>query len=201
MTITEKTSSIALIALLLFGCAAKQSSGFLDSSQKLSGNGFTLLPPAENGWKITERTLDKIVLLQTSPVKLNTTEAVAVITKSPFPIGTEEEFLDQLRRHRRDEIDKRQSRVMLYDEVLSHRKDDRFCTRYKYKLRDFSVRMHSPLPYLQVATYGLSCLHPLDHSMILDVSFTHRSKPNTQVHRLAERADGFLDNVRMVVFE
>jgi hypothetical protein len=142
----------------------------LEPSQRWAFDGFSILPPQENGWYSLAKTRTRAVLVKLGPGGESNTFATVVADRLDGPMPTPEAFLETMRARRGRGVDAARVAAVRHDESLESESQP-WCTRYRMRA-DEVVPWYASAQVTEVL--GRACLHPQMPGVVVDAAYAVR---------------------------
>jgi hypothetical protein len=180
------------IFISLFACAG--IAPITNISERISGPGYSLLPPQEEGWTILEKSHNGISMGKKGDVVDETYAAIVWIMKMPDK-GVPPLVLVQIYRIQQYPSER-------FEPVLSTSIDaKKGCETFSTIHRDKGARKTSdnPNPML-IKDYDQYCVHPHNKALLVLTGFSHRYYQENEDPGFDRKAIEFVQNVSLDMF-
>lgn len=184
--------------LILGGCAATspppEPTRITLPAQRISQLGYSLVPPNEDGWAISQR--DRLLLaLGKHGAHRN---EVLVIHGAPFQLAafqSDDDFVRLVRARQEKDTDPLRFKVVKHD-VTSYPGKGTTCAHSHQILEDHEALTDAgSRVYMVREMLSLTCAHPQRRDVGINVTYSHRYHTGQRDPRLIERATGVLKSV------
>lgn len=156
-------------------------------------DGYSVLPPPGTGWFELKRDRRNVYFgkkLASRTHSFITTALSAPITER---FSTPEEFRDYVGKLLPQSGDKRNTVIANRLEIDEARGS--YCIRYYIKTEDRRA-VYATGQALLTETFGVSCLHPGNRALTIDVSYTERGRAGETSHELRAEGESFVRSLK-----
>lgn len=165
----------------------------LEPAQRWAFDGFSLLPPQEDGWFSLVKTRSRAVFAKRGAEEERGVFATVFAERVEAPMPTPESFLERMRARRARELDGNRVRAVRVAEDLESRAAP-WCTRYRVEA-DEAVAWYESARVTEVL--GRACLHPDMPGWVVDASFAVRAVLAEETRGPLGVAPAFLAGLRI----
>lgn len=176
------------VILAISGCAT-QPKPIVNPSERIKLNGFSVLPPDENGWFILDKKDSSITFgKQGKEDGEFTTIATASLITFSASVKDEEQFLETVKSLREIYINPEEQQIVSHNEKLAP-KIGEYCVKYMIKTEYENDTREK---------YGLTCRHPKNNEFILDFSVLQKGEDTSdaEIKEPIKTAQKFLPQVQ-----
>ena len=188
---------ICIISLSLLSCAGTET--IKNTSERISGRGYSLLPPQEEGWRVLNKGSSGIGMLRKGENIDETYAVVIELIEFQDTINSKivlDAFVELLQKQQfaseRFEI------VELKNMPDPERKA---CTKSFWIEKDFGAkRMSGIQDPMFVKAYDIYCVHPHNKAYLAVIGYSHRYYEGNEDPIFTQKAFDFFKNVSLTEF-
>ena len=182
-------------ALLVAACASLS-----DKPQRFELRGFSITAPAaiegEKPWSVAKRTPDLLILGKPGDYESEVFIVQAAIITLPA-LASPEALLQHVKGAQARELDPKRFRVLKHDLSLQPL-DGESCVLSHIDAVDRAVRSTTgPTANTILETLTLTCAHPKDRNVGINVTYSHQHFPEDKDPHFIEKGSVILDGVRI----
>lgn len=166
-----------LLLILLVGCASTLKH-VKDPSKSFERRGYSILPPAGDGWYYVDQEEAGIFNLafgKKTDSSTHTFSGLVVEIHSDTQFENPGEFLNYIKKNKKVGSDPRRFK-MFKDEFNSDPKFGDYCVKYSAVSEDHGATNKGNDPFLVFKLYGYIFIHPNYENEIIDISYSERGK-------------------------
>jgi hypothetical protein len=189
-------SGVALCFVAITGCAPMQPK--LQELQvppdRIHQKGYSLVPPNEKGWLIAGRNETQVALVKAGT---NADESIAIqaVTFQLPEFKSTEDFVRLVKEGQAHDTDPKRFLIKKH-EVADDPKKEGNCARSHLVAEDnAAVKRSGKSGSMILAALTLTCAHPKNKSVGVNVSYSHRYYPGQEDAGFVEKATNVLDSV------
>lgn len=187
----------AILAALLIAACASMS----DKPQRFELRGFSITAPAavegEKPWSVAKRTPDLLILGKPGEYESEVFIVQAAIIRLPA-LASPEALLQHVKGAQERELDPKRFRVLKHDLSL-HPVDGESCALSHIDAVDRAIPSTTgPTANTILETLTLTCAHPKDRNIGINVTYSHQYFPEDKDPQFVERGSVILEGLRLV---
>lgn len=197
MMLVIRIMSVSVVAILL-ACAPVQLQLQAPQVQlppeRSYHRGYSLIPLDEKGWFITQSDHNWLTLIRygSNPGE---TYVITTIVWGPPTLSSQSEFINVVKENYTKGLDTTRFKTIELD-VTPYPKKGEYCARVYVKNVDRTAVTHADVPeYMIMEIVELSCIHPTNANMAINVSYSHRHYPDQNNPGLLEKAETLFNSV------
>jgi hypothetical protein len=181
----------ACVALLSLAAHAQRANPILVPDQPWGFQGFSLLPPAGEGWYSLAKSRTRAALGRRIESQTHTLVAAVRSERLGRPFESPEALVAHLKARRTHDLDPARFRLLAAEES---REDlgGTWCTRYRLDAEEQAGEGRT----LAMRVEGRSCAHPASPDLLVDVSVSARGLAGEPDKTLRAQSAQFLDSLR-----
>jgi hypothetical protein len=163
--------------------------------ERISQKGFSLVPLNETGWVITGRSASQLVLGKFGKTPEENVVIRAVLFKLP-PFKTNEEFVRLIKEAEAKNINPERLKLIKHEFVADPNKGTD-CTKSHMAAEDHAAakKVGKTGVVMVQEALTLTCAHPKDKAVGINVGYSHRYYPEQPDPRFLEKATSVLNSV------
>jgi len=188
---------ICIISISLLSCAGTET--IINTSEIISGKGYSLLPPQEEGWMILNKGNNGISMSRKGENIDETYAVVIELIELPGTItsrGLLDTFVELLQKQQF--ASERYEIVELKNIPDPERKA---CTKSFWIEKDFGAkRMSGTQDPMLIRAYDLYCVHPHNKAYLAMIGYSHRYYAGNEDLIFTQKAFDFFKNVSLTEF-
>jgi len=190
VTLVTRVMAVSIMATLM-ACGPKQVQLPPERSYH---RGFSLVPPNEQGWFFQQRDHNTLVLARHSS-GLDETYVISTEVRGLPPLTSQSEFINAVKEMASRGSDPTRFTVMKLDVVPYSKKGD-YCARSYLMAEDrAAVRRTGGVGQMVLELVVLSCRHPTNADVAINVVYSHRHYPDQGDPNLSGKADMLFESV------
>ena len=157
--------------------------------------GFSLVPLNEPGWFIFERHYNTLVLSKSGNIP-DETYAIQAGVRGLLSVASLNEFINVVKEEEsRRDTDPSRFTIMKHD-VVPYPKKGEYCARSYLMTEDrAAVKRTGGIGLLILEIVNLTCRHPANPNVAINVAYSHRHYPDHGDPSLSEKADRLFESV------
>jgi hypothetical protein len=185
-----------LVAVALAGEAGAQLHALpiTDSTAVYALDGYSVLPPPGKNWFEMQRDRRQALFGKSIESRTHSFVATAMSGLLAEKVETRELFHDHVNKMRTADIDSTRYRVVEFSSEI----DSTFaawCVRYRLKRVDRDAALARNTTLL-LEDYGVTCLHPQQADLVIDVGYSERGRPAELSAELRKEGESFMRSLK-----
>ena len=162
--------------------------------ERISQKSYSLVPLNEKGWLIAGRNPYQLALVKRGESTDETLAIQATLIKLPA-FTTSEEFVSLVKVGQAKDTDPQRFK-MIKHEVAAYPDKGPICAKSHMVAEDHAaVKRSGKTGYMVLEALTLTCAHPKDNSIGLNVTYSHRYYPEQKDSGFLEKASNVLNSV------
>ena len=183
-----------LLFLISFGATASE---IKDLSKRIEDvYGVSVLPPQEKGWSVMQKGKTQLVLAKKGPTENSTYIAPITIFKLP-KIRTEQQFLEYISKMKEAQQPKERFKV-IQDNHEFIPGGTNHIIKYHKIVEDKVATTKFGNKTMLMEIIGYTFQHPKNYSVGVDLGFSYRYHIGAEDKELSDKANAFLDQIKLV---
>jgi len=156
--------------------------------------GFSLIPLNEDGWIINQKDYNWLILGRYGSSQ-EETYVISTDIWGPPTVNSQSEFFETIKENQTRNLDTTRYTRIDFD-VKPYPKKGEYCARIYIKTEDNAAVTHGGVvDHMILEMLALSCRHPKNTNMAIDVTYSHRHFPEKSDPLFSKKAEVLFDSV------
>ena len=186
----------AILAALLIAACASMS----DKAQRFELRGFSITTPAvvkdERPWSVAKRTPDLLVLGKPGEYESEVFSVQAAVIRLPALVSPDA-LLQHVKATQQRELDPKRFRILKHELSLQP-VDGESCALSHIEAMDRAIPSTTgPTTNMMLETLTLTCAHPKDRNVGINVTYSHQYFPEDKDPRFVEKGSAILESLKL----
>lgn len=183
-----------LVVLLVVAACAPRLQEVQVPPERIFRNGYSLVPLNERGWFIAGGNPYQLGIGKSGEGPDETLAIQAVLVKLPA-FTTSEEFVRLVKEGQVKDTDPKRFKVIKHDSAAYPEKAPNCAKAYALAEDNAALKRSRLTGHMLLEMLALTCAHPKDNTIGVNVAYSHRYYPGQKDDRFLEKASSVLNSV------